>query len=87
MHTHTYPPLLRVLSPNANTGGKNENKSKSRRLFFNKYFCLLPRHYESIVTITVFDAKTDRKLGYTETSIYRLQQRDADYYSGNWYAT
>jgi hypothetical protein len=53
-------------------------------IYFNNYFCLLARHYESKICISLHDAQTERRVGYAETSIFRIMQRDGDYYNSDW---
>lgn len=51
---------------------------------YNEKFEFVAPHFRSVLTLTLVDAQTDRKLGVSEISIYAIQQRDADRYSSNW---
>jgi hypothetical protein len=51
---------------------------------YNEKFEFTVPHFRSVVTLTLVDALTDRKLGVSEISIYAIQQRDADRYHSNW---
>ena len=54
---------------NGKSSGKYSNlEGDPDSIYFNKYFCLLARHYESKICISLHDAKTDRRVGYSETS-------------------